>query len=68
MEVLNCLKPDFEPKVTDNIQEIIDFVKKLIEKKHAYIIDNDVYFDIESFKEYADKFYFIRKKHIEQFN
>ncbi|MBD3273024.1 cysteine--tRNA ligase [Candidatus Dependentiae bacterium] len=53
MQFLNNLKPSLEPKVTDNINDIIEFIKILIDKGHAYILDNDVYFDINSFSEYG---------------
>jgi cysteinyl-tRNA synthetase len=53
VNALNCLNPDIEPKVTDNIPEIISFIQGLIEKKHAYVLDNDVYFDIQSFPAYG---------------
>jgi len=52
VEKLNCLTPDFEPLVTENIPEIIKFIKKLIDLGHAYVVDNDVYFSIKSFDEY----------------
>lgn len=51
---LNILPPDDEPKATDNIPQILSLIKKLIDKKHAYIADNgDVMFDINSFKSYG---------------
>lgn len=53
MKALNCIKPTIEPKVTQNIEEIIDFVSGLISKKHAYVIGNDVYFDISTFPKYG---------------
>jgi cysteinyl-tRNA synthetase len=53
MKALNCIKPTIEPKVTQNIEEIIDFVSELINKKHAYVIGNDVYFDISTFPKYG---------------
>ena len=46
--------PDVWLKATQNIENIIDFVSKLIEKGHAYPAANgDVYFDVESFKGYG---------------
>lgn len=51
--MLNCLSPNNEPRVTDNITEIIDFICTLIDKGYAYQSGNDVYFDIESFPEYG---------------
>jgi cysteinyl-tRNA synthetase len=53
MERLNVLKPTFEPKATDHIDEMIRLVEKLIQNKNAYIIDGDVYFSVESFPGYG---------------
>lgn len=50
---LNCLSPDYEPRVTDNIPQIIDFIQQLIDKGCAYQAGNDVYFRIETFPEYG---------------
>ena len=43
----------FHPKATENVSEIIDIVKKLIEKGSAYQSGNDVYFRTASFPEYG---------------
>ena len=41
-------------KATQNIDNIITFIQKLIEKGHAYAAENgDVYFAVESFKRYG---------------
>lgn len=53
MRLLNCLSPDVEPRVTDNISEIISFISGLIQKGHAYEVNGDVYFDISSFPAYG---------------
>lgn len=53
MKRLNCLKPDCEPKVTNHIPEIIEFIKGLIKKGKAYESDGDIYFSVESFKDYG---------------
>ena len=46
--------PDVWLKATENIDNIIDFVSKLIEKGHAYATaSGDVYFDVESFPGYG---------------
>lgn len=50
---LNCVSPQHEPRVTDNIPQIIDFIQKLIDKGDAYQSGNDVYFSIEKFPEYG---------------
>ncbi|HOM65301.1 MAG TPA: cysteine--tRNA ligase [Ignavibacteriales bacterium] len=41
------------PKATEHIQEIIEFIKDLIDKGYAYNIDGDVYFDISKYKDYG---------------
>jgi len=43
------------PKVSDNIDGIIDFVQKLVDTKHAYISEqSNVYFDISSIDHYGE--------------
>jgi cysteinyl-tRNA synthetase len=53
IDSLNVLRMDHLPKVSDNIDGIIDFVGKLIKAKHAYVVDGDVYFDIKSIDNYG---------------
>lgn len=54
MAALDIDEPDIWLKATLNIGNIIDFVKKLIEKGHAYPTEKgDVYFSVESFKGYG---------------
>ena len=49
---LNMLKPTYEPKVTENIDNIIDTIQKILNNKSAYIADGHVVFDMESFNQY----------------
>ena len=54
MDKFHVDDPDVWLKATENIENIIDFVSKLIEKGHAYPTKNgDVYFDVESFPGYG---------------
>ncbi len=53
MGPLNLLKPTYEPRATDHIQDIIEVVKKLLEKGYAYEVDGDVYFSVEKFPGYG---------------
>ena len=54
MDALNVLRPSIEPKATEHIQEIIDFIELLIKKEKAYHVkDKDVFFSIKSFKDYG---------------
>jgi len=50
---LNVEKATIHPKVTENMDEIIQFIKRLIEKGHAYEVDGDVYFSTRSFNNYG---------------
>ena len=50
---LNVRKATVHPKVTDNMNEIMDFVKLLIDKGFAYEIDGDVYFSTKKFNGYG---------------
>ncbi|MDH3972983.1 MAG: cysteine--tRNA ligase [Deltaproteobacteria bacterium] len=45
--------PTCEPKATEHIDEIIHIIEDLIKKGHAYVIDGDVYYLVESFSEYG---------------
>lgn len=53
MKALNCLTPSCEPRVTETVPEIIEFVQGLIAAKKAYEVAGDVYFDIAAFPEYG---------------
>lgn len=46
-------KGDFEPRATENIPDMIDFIKKLIEKGFAYESGGDVYFNVRKFPAYG---------------
>ena len=47
-------EPTLWLKATENIDNIIDFISKLIESGHAYPAKNgDVYFDVTSFRRYG---------------
>ncbi len=51
---LNILTPKMEPKATEHIEDIIEMISTLIEKKNAYKVENgDVFFSIESFPNYG---------------
>lgn len=53
-DALNILRPDFEPRATHHIKEIITLVEKLINRGHAYVAANgDVMFSVDSFAQYG---------------
>jgi cysteinyl-tRNA synthetase len=51
---LNLLPPDIEPRVTTHMDEIIDVIHRLIDKKHAYVAPSgDVLFAVSTFADYG---------------
>ena len=50
---LGVMLPDIQPKATDYINEIIIMIEKLIKNKCAYLDNNHVMFDVESYKHYG---------------
>jgi len=53
-DALGVLRPDSEPKATEHMDEILAMIDRLIERGHAYAVDNgDVYYDVRSFPGYG---------------
>ena len=50
---LNIQRATNYPKATEHIDDIIEFIKKLIEKGIAYVSENGVYFSVSKFPEYG---------------
>lgn len=50
---LNILPHDKNPKVTENMDNIINFIQLLITKGGAYVTDGDVYFDVSKIDNYG---------------
>ena len=53
MGFLNVKLPDIQPHATDHIGEMIDLIKKLMEKNYAYEKDGHVLFHVPSFSKYG---------------
>ena len=53
MRRLGVLEPSSEPRVTENIHEIIRMINDLVEKKFAYIADGHVLFEVKRFRDYG---------------
>ena len=51
---LNIKRATVNPRATEFIAEIVEFVKDLIEKDYAYEINGDVYFKSKKFNEYGN--------------
>ncbi len=50
---LNCEKPSFQPKATENIKEMIEMISILLEKGFAYESKNHIYFEVNKFNDYG---------------
>ena len=54
MKILNVEEPDNEPYATQFISGMILFIEDLIKKDNAYVSEDHVLFDIDSYKAYGD--------------
>lgn len=53
VETLGVKKATHHPRVTDTMDEIIEFIKGLVDKGYAYSVDGDVYFKPRKFEDYG---------------
>ena len=64
VKALNCLDIDYRPKVTETMDEIIDYIKLLMDKGYAYKSGDDVYFRVGKIKDYGK----LSKQIVEELN
>ena len=53
IDLLNIKRSTVYPQATENIQEMIEFIKGLLDRGLAYIASDGVYFDIDKFPGYG---------------
>jgi cysteinyl-tRNA synthetase len=53
LEALGVLPPDFEPRVTEHLPQIIAMVRRLIDNGHAYEAQGHVLFHTRSYADYG---------------
>jgi cysteinyl-tRNA synthetase len=53
VESLGCKRADIHPRVTENMDIIIEFIQTLEKKGYAYEVDGDVYYRTRKFKDYG---------------
>jgi len=63
MKDLNIQKPEVMPCATEHIKEMVNLVKKLLDKGIAYKAKDGIYFSIKKFKDYG-KFSGIKTKNL----
>ena len=51
---LNVIPVDVTPRVTETMDEIIDFIDKLVKNGNAYEVNGDVYFSVDSDPKYGE--------------
>ena len=54
MAQFNVRPPDIEPKVSTHIPQIVALIERLIARGHAYVVDGDVYYAVDSFPAYGN--------------
>jgi cysteinyl-tRNA synthetase len=47
-------RPDFEPRASATIGEIVELIEELLEGGHAYAVDGDVYFSVRTYPRYGE--------------
>lgn len=53
IKALNIERPEIIARATDHIEDMIEFVKGLVEKGYGYETSDGIYFDIQKFKGYG---------------
>ncbi len=53
LDELGIRRADFYPKASETIPDMIEFIKKIIDKDIGYESDGDVYFSVEKFPDYG---------------
>jgi len=53
VDALGCLRPNFEPRATNHIDEMIEFIAALVARGHAYVSHSHVFFDVSSQRGYG---------------
>lgn len=51
---LNTELPDITPRVTETMDQIIEFIDNLVKKGNAYEVNGDVYFSVDSVPTYGE--------------
>ncbi len=64
VKALNCLDIDYRPKVTETMDEIIEYIQLLMDKGYAYQSGDDVYFRVGKIEDYGK----LSKQVVEELN
>ena len=50
---LGLKKPNHNPRATQYIQEMIQMIQEMLEQKKAYVVESEVFYSTQTFKEYG---------------
>lgn len=53
LEELNIILPEFKPRATETIKEMVEIIKALTDKGYAYKAEDGMYFKVSKFKNYG---------------
>ena len=53
MDALGVRRADVHPRATEDMKEILEFIRNLIQKKAAYVSNGSVYFDVSYASDYG---------------
>ncbi len=53
MDALGLKRPSYQPKASQMIPEMIEVIKKLLEKGFAYMTETGIYYDVSKFEGYG---------------
>ena len=53
LDKLNVLKAYKNPRVTEYMDKIISYIDGLVSKNNAYVVDDEVFFDVKSVEDYG---------------
>ncbi len=54
MAAIGCLEPDYCPRATEYIEQMIEDISEIIKAGFAYEVEGDVYFDVPSWRAYGE--------------
>ncbi|GLZ40387.1 cysteine--tRNA ligase [Actinokineospora sp. NBRC 105648] len=53
-DVLGCLPPSIAPRATGHVTQMVEMMRELIDRGHAYPAGGDVYFSVSSYPAYGE--------------
>lgn len=58
LKKLNIKDPTYMPRVSDNINEMVDYIDMLVKNGNAYVSNGDIYFSLNNWEKIREKYIF----------